>query len=445
MFESDAVQALSEAVDALCVQPLALADGTQTRALLRALQAGIDRLEGLKAAALDQLDETGGGAEEGASSALGWARRELRMGDAEIKRRRTAGRSMRLIPELGEAVRGGEVRLDHAYEFSAGLATLGVEKMREASAQILLPLARVAGAADVRMAIRRIDELARPERLDEAYKRGMERRNLSVTRCGDGFHVAGFFDLVNGAKLATWLGAASAPRGADDVRTPAQRRLDAFGELIDATLAHGMPSDRGVRPQLHLMADATWLAGQGGEPPRLVGFGSIGPQLFAQLACGADVTPILVDGVTGGPTPQADVLNVGRTQRLATTRQRTAVIARQEGICAAPGCRHRIAEIHHATWWSRGGRTDLDELVGLCGRCHHAVHSGRLHVEPDGRRGFVFRRGAGAAGRAIEDHDRVQHTRISAYLHPFEHPLARTAPLTRQDGTRRRHLLDPRT
>ncbi|WP_262852572.1 HNH endonuclease [Mumia quercus] len=436
MFDSRMIDALTEAVDDVCAQPLALADGAQVRAWARQLQAGIDRLEGLKAAVLDRIDESGAYADDGASSALGWARRELRLGDAEIKRRRAAGRSMRLLPELREAVLAGHVRVEHAEEFTVGLTRLGAGPMREASAEILLPLARVGTPRDVRAAIARMDELVYPERLDEAYKRGMDRRDLSLTRCGEGYHVTGFFDLVNGAKLATWLTAASAPRDGDDARTPAQRRLDAFGDLIDATLTHGMPSDRGVRPQLHMTVDASWLAGQAGAPlPRLVGFGSVGPELFDRLSCDADVTPVLTDGTTSGPTPQADVLNVGRAQRLATPKQRIAVLVRQGGTCAAPGCRHRVAELHHTMWWSRGGRTDLDGLVGLCGRCHAAVHASRLHVEPDGRRGFVFRRGGGTAGALLEDHERVQEHRLDGFLRGFADGLERA---------RRRHLLDPR-
>lgn len=443
MFDTRAIDAFAEAVDDLCAQPLARADGAQVRALARQLQAGIDRLEGLKAAVLDRVDESGAFAEDGASSALGWARRELRLSDAEIKRRRTAGRSMRLLPELRDAVLAGHVRVDHAEEFTVGLTRLGVAVMEEASAETLLPLARVGSPRDVRAAIARIEELVHPERLDQAYKRGMDRRDLSVTRCGDGYHVTGFFDIVNGAKLATWLTAASAPRG-DDGRTAAQRRVDAFGDLIDATLTHGMPRDRGVRPQLHVTVDASWLAGRPGTtPPQLVGFGPIGPELFTQLGCDADLTAVLTDGTTAGPTPQADVLNVGRTQRLATPKQRIAVLVRQGGTCAAPGCRHRVAELHHTTWWSRGGRTDLDGLVGLCGRCHAAVHASKLHVEPDGHRGFVFRRGEGTAGVRLEDHERVQRHRLDGFLRGFaERSLV--MPLNGLDRARRRHVLDPR-
>ncbi|MGI9085378.1 MAG: HNH endonuclease [Aeromicrobium sp.] len=84
------------------------------------------------------------------------------------------------------------------------------------------------------------------------------------------------------------------------------------------------------------------------------------------------------------------MLNVGRTSRLATGRQRRAIITRQDGVCAAPGCRNTHLEIHHAIWWSHGGRTDLDNMIGLCVRCHHLVHRDLLHVHTDGNGEFTF-------------------------------------------------------
>ena len=37
-----------------------------------------------------------------------------------------------------------------------------------------------------------------------------------------------------------------------------------------------------------------------------------------------------------------------------------------------------------------GGPTDLDLLVGLCVRCHHLLHRGRLHITGNAVDGFTF-------------------------------------------------------
>ena len=68
-------------------------------------------------------------------------------------------------------------------------------------------------------------------------------------------------------------------------------------------------------------------------------------------------------------------LDLGRTSRNADRRQRRALRVRDGGRCRFPGCtqRHRLIP-HHSSWWSRGGRTDLDLLVSVCPVHHRAVH-----------------------------------------------------------------------
>jgi len=211
------------------------------------------------------------------------------------------------------------------------------------------------------------------------------------------------------------IDAMSAPRDADDTRTGSERRVQAVEDLATKTLEGGLPSDKGLRPQVSVITDADTLEAAlaraphetavPNEPATLAGYGHIGPMLLSLIACGADVTPILThsqpsmsDGrlpnQTGGhrvSRTQSQVLNVGRTQRYATRKQRLAIIARQRGVCAAPGCSHTHLEIHHVIWWmEQGGPTDLDLMVGLCGRCHHVVHRNLLNIRADGVRGFEF-------------------------------------------------------
>jgi hypothetical protein len=112
------------------------------------------------------------------------------------------------------------------------------------------------------------------------------------------------------------------------------------------------------------------------EPATLHGFGPIGPGLLAHLLCGAELTPFLIKNIG----KNTDVLDVGRIERLATPRQSKAISLRQGGICAAPACRHPIAHNHHLIWWSHGGPTDLDNLIGLCRECHTLIHTGRLEL-----------------------------------------------------------------
>jgi hypothetical protein len=98
-----------------------------------------------------------------------------------------------------------------------------------------------------------------------------------------------------------------------------------------------------------------------------------------EVAASADWTAVLVDR-RGSP------LDVGRTQRLFTPKQRVAVTVR-DGGCTYPTCAAPPAscDVHHLKAWSAGGRTDLDNAALLCGRHHrHVTHTGKSGRVVDG-------------------------------------------------------------
>mgnify|MGYP000943011562 CR=1 FL=1 len=55
--------------------------------------------------------------------------------------------------------------------------------------------------------------------------------------------------------------------------------------------------------------------------------------------------------------------------------------------CAVPGCSVPFArcKLHHVTAWEDGGPTDLDNLLPVCVRHHHAIHDRgwQLHLTAD--------------------------------------------------------------
>ena len=78
---------------------------------------------------------------------------------------------------------------------------------------------------------------------------------------------------------------------------------------------------------------------------------------------------------------------MGRSHRLYTRSQRRA-LSLLHHTCAIAGCTRPFAwcEIHHSWPWARGGPTDLDHAVPLCGYHHHRAHETRfdLRQRPDG-------------------------------------------------------------
>jgi hypothetical protein len=382
------IERLSEAARAL--------KSGDDRDVLRAARAAQNALDAVMAEALHSLKTSDDFELDGASTVTTWARNELQMNGPDANKLLAAASTHRDLPAVADAAARGKVSLDHVASFTYGLRHIDAEIVRQSEGW-LLDVALSCEPTALRTVMRDLREAVYPDSLDEAWAKGMDKQDFQVSPVPEGWHVNGFLNIVTGSKLDQVLGALGAPSDKDDDRPGSERRVAALDGLLDSVLASGLPSDKGVRPHLSVIVDSEALHASvnrlpgflapAAKPARLAGFGPIGPKLLDYLGCVSDLTGILT---TGGELPQARILNVGRTHRAATLKQRRAIIARQGGECAAPGCRHTHLEIHHSVWWSRGGSTDLDLMVGLCVRCHHLLHRGLLHVTADGRGGFRF-------------------------------------------------------
>ena len=86
-------------------------------------------------------------------------------------------------------------------------------------------------------------------------------------------------------------------------------------------------------------------------------------------------------------TATGEVLQLGRSRRIATRSQTIALIARDSG-CSFPGCdtAPEWTERHHVIPWVEGGRTDLDNLTLLCRYHHHnfLAKGWDCEINPDG-------------------------------------------------------------
>jgi len=168
-----------------------------------------------------------------------------------------------------------------------------------------------------------------------------------------------------------------AARIAADPRTPAQLASDTLvellraGEAADPTLVPGAPS-----PVRIVVAERDVARGAG----RAEIEGQSAPVSVATAerhACAGGVLPITVDGA-------GRVLDVGRAQRLFTSRQRVALAVR-DGGCRFPGCERPPSwtEAHHVVPWSQRGATDLANAVLLCRHHHLLVHDAGWAIRPD--------------------------------------------------------------
>ncbi|WP_427915726.1 DUF222 domain-containing protein [Rhodococcus sp. KRD162] len=307
-------------------------------------------------------------------------------------------RGLKNFPDIADAVNTGSISIDHAALILAFAETPPEDLPPEGrdmarAALITAATGPEARTGPLRAAITRLHDLyggTTPPAEDT------DRNELFASTTLNGrLALKGDFDAITGEKLLTALSPLTAPRpavdGTPDERSPARRRADAFGHILDQYLAaHNRPIEGGEKPHVNLhisLRDLTDLrdtaTGAGPSPDRgayrdVFGDGSsvgwlpwMGPlsrTTSRQLACDCILTAIVMDE-TGTP------INLARTMRTVTSRQKRALIARDHG-CAFPGCGTPAAwtEGHHIRHWADGGPTDLNNLVLLCGFHHRLIH-----------------------------------------------------------------------
>ena len=270
----------------------------------------------------------------------------------------------------------------------------------EAVASVVGALASEAPALDADALIARARDLrddhaaAHVAANEEALR---ARRHLRLTALPDGMtRISGLLDPESAAVLVAAVDAATSPRRGGprfvdpvaaraaeqllaDPRTTDQLALDALVELVDVAvrsrdhIGHRRPDVRILVTQRDLNSGigAGRIEGQ---------TASVSIDTVTRHGCDGGYVPILFDD-------DGQALNLGRSQRLHSARQRVAIAAR-DGGCLAPGCDRPPGwcEVHHITEFSRGGRTDLADGVLLCRYHHLLVHNNRWRIERrDGR------------------------------------------------------------
>ncbi len=117
-----------------------------------------------------------------------------------------------------------------------------------------------------------------------------------------------------------------------------------------------------------------------------LGGGVLIPNETARMLCCDAVVETVIsnENVTVG---------IGRRNRAIPAWLRRLVVYRDEGRCQFPGCRNtHWLQIHHIEHWALGGKTDLDNLILLCGYHHRFIHQKGWHITGNPNDGVTFRK-----------------------------------------------------
>ncbi|WP_145239240.1 HNH endonuclease signature motif containing protein [Prescottella equi] len=371
----------------------------------------IEQLQALRAAIVAEIDERAVSFDTlGFRSVKQWLAANTLLEVPAAARILALGRMLSRQPEIADAFNAGDISAEHASLIGKFCETPPRGMPNEALGscrKVLLDAASgpAATTTTVRTYISRLERIFESDELPPSED--TERNEFHASKTLNGrVAVKGDLDAVTGEMLLTALSALTKPRNLLDdpaeKRPPARQRADAFAEILRRYLDSGdAPIEGGERPHLSLHVNAADLArseaahewthtDEGSDLfgdkdiARLPHTGPLSIATARRLACDCHLTPIVMDD--GIP------LNLGRSSRTVSKKQRRALIARDHG-CAFPGCGTPPAhcEGHHIEHWADGGPTDLDNLVLLCRYHHQLLHHSHWEVRigPDRKPWFT--------------------------------------------------------
>jgi hypothetical protein len=311
-----------------------------------------------------------------------WTAMQLGVSYWKASRWVAGGRALEGLPPTAEAFERGHLGIDKVVELTR-FAEFDDED------------ALVGWAQGVSTgAIRRVADLRTKERAGEAADVERERHlGWRYTDEGRRFTLDAQLPAADGPIVAATLDrlARQLPTMPDETADlwVGARRADALVALCSAKLAVDADPDR---PTVVVHADLDAVL-DGDLNATIEGGPVIGGSTLHRFLCNARIQPVI-------ERPDGTVEDLGRAQREPAPwmlRQ----LRHRDVTCRFPGCGSaRFTQAHHIRWWSRGGATELDNLVLVCSFHHKLVHEYGWRLERNATGDLAWTRPSGVRYRA---------------------------------------------
>ncbi|GAA0453630.1 HNH endonuclease [Paractinoplanes deccanensis] len=420
------VQQLSDDAAKLAASPVwPLSDDELTDCLQAAYRLE-QAASALQARLVRQAETRGVPARHGSRGTAAWLRTVLLLDPSPARDLTERAAALGRQPAAEQALLDGHADMRQAAAIAdvvdsvrSGLSELGdvsageVEEVTQRATTTLIEMAGRLPAYQLRRVGQRIlahvaphlAERAEAAALARQEARAHQAREFTWSMPRDGIvRLSGRLSVEDAATVRAALEPLCAPVAGDD-RRPAQRRADALVDVCRLALRSGDLPDSG--------GEAAQVAVTIGYDPLTQALGAattdsgerLSGETARRMACDARILPVVLGGA-------GQVLDIGRTRRLATGALRRALHVRDRG-CAFPDCDRppRWTDAHHIISWASGGATSLDNLVLLCRTHHRVVHhpdtSWRIRLGADGLPEFIY----------LPEADAQRHPRRNLY-HP---------------------------
>src|SRR3982075_1978367 len=344
------------------------------------LRAVIDALEGEFSANARRSQRNGEHLVGGTITAASWIARTCNMSVTSAAGRLRVGEQLEALPRVAAALALGEIGYQSVAVLAHRRDKLG-EKRELFNEEEMLGYAREFSVSGLRRLCHFAWHVVDPDGFFNEAEENFTRRRLHISQMSDGmFAVDGLLDPVTGASLKTAVDALAKRKGPEDERTHSQRMHDGLGELVNHAMDLGsLPRRNGVRPHINLTTTIEGLRNEVGVPPADLELSlPISTRTLERITCDCTMSRVLLADST--------VIDVGRATRAVSAPTMRALRVRDKG-CRFPGCDRQVnwSSAHHVDHWSRGGPSDLPNLVLLCHYHHRLVHEGGWQVVKGGR------------------------------------------------------------
>jgi hypothetical protein len=351
-------------------------------ALINRLHVEIAQRQRALLDALAELERHEAWLEDGAPDMAQWTAMQLGVSRWKADRWVQAGRAFGWLPAVADALEHGDLGIDKVVELTR-FAEFDDEDALVRWAQ------HVSSGA-----IRRAGDLRARERADDAPRVERDRwLDWRYTDEGRRFTLDAELPAAQGSVVARALErlGEQIPVMPDEEspRLVGTRRADALVALCSAGLAGDEDQDRAtvvIHADIDALTDADAAALIEGGPV-------IGGTTVQRLLCNARAQTVIEH-------PDGSVVGLGRLSREPSAWMMRQIRYRDD-TCRFPGCdARRFTQAHHIEWWSRGGTTDLANLVLMCSFHHRLVHEHGWSVERTDDGDLAWTRPTGVRYRA---------------------------------------------
>jgi hypothetical protein len=322
---------------------------------------------------LAEYDRSGDWRADGYANASAALQDQCRMDPGVAHGHVRLARRLEKFPEVAEAFGAGDISHGHARVIANAYTPTRAAELSNVETE-LVAAARELTPNDLTRAVKYVTDTIDGDGGAAADKADIDDSACYMSFSAGKLHFNGSCDQLTGEAIVAAVNAEMArDLQPNDPRSTPRRRMDALSFLCRLPLDRGeLGESHGVRPHITATVDVLDIPGvTAGTVAKIrveARRNNLSETMLELLLCDCDISRVIMAG-------RSEVLDVGRATPKVSPAQWKALVARDQH-CQAPGCKRPPdhCQPHHIWHWTRGGPTDLNNLVLLCWNHHRERH-----------------------------------------------------------------------